>query len=103
MSRYKVLAFCGVILLVMGVTWIFSRILWAIPLLSDYSSNKMAMGEILIGSLASPIIIFIVPGSILVIFRFKNRIPALKTCPNCGNKIEVSWNVCIRCAYQLKV
>ena len=102
MSKYKVLGFCGITLLVLGIAWIIFRLTWVIPLLQEYSYNKMAIGEILIGNLAAPITISIVPGSIMIFFGMKNRTAALNTCPNCENKVELSWNVCIHCAFHLK-
>ncbi|MHA2397263.1 MAG: hypothetical protein ACXADU_00040 [Promethearchaeota archaeon] len=102
MNKSKWLTLSGVLILVMGITWMSTQWLRAIPALSEYRSNMMAFGEILIAGLAPPIILFMVPGIIMTIFGFKSLVLTQKTCPNCGNRIEVIWNVCINCAFQLK-
>lgn len=102
MNKSKWLTLSGVLFLVMGITWMTTQWFRAIPVLSEYPSNMVAFGEILIASLVPPIILFMVPGIIMVIFGFKSRVLTQKTCPNCGNRVDDTWNVCIHCAYQLK-
>ena len=90
MNKSKWLTLSGVLFLVMGITWMSTQWLRAIPVLLEYPSNMMAYGVILLVSLAPPIILFMVPGIIVVVFGFESRVLPQKTCPNCGNKVEIT-------------